>query len=124
MTQLLYRFPAKINLGTGQTMMVPFVDREVNAKRVWLYQPETAPRHPLAAVQLTNDGEAGLPAGIVTAYDAKKMEAPISSAMPSCRCCPRVRQNSSPSRSMPGRTSGIRTTGPNPRNSAGSSTEC
>jgi len=69
-TQLLYRFPAKITLGTGQTMMVPFVDREVTAKRVWLYQPETAPRHPLAAVQVTNDGDAGLPAGIVTAYDA------------------------------------------------------
>jgi hypothetical protein len=71
-TQLLYRFPAKITLGTGQTMMVPFVDREVTAKRVWLYQPETAPRHPLAAVQLTNDGDAGLPAGIVTAYEALK----------------------------------------------------
>jgi Domain of unknown function (DUF4139) len=70
-TQLLYRFPAKISLGTGQTMMVPFVDREANAKPVWLYQPETAPRHPLAAVQLTNDGEAGLPAGIVTAYDSR-----------------------------------------------------
>jgi hypothetical protein len=71
-TQLLYRFPAKITLGTGQTMMVPFVDREVTAKRVWLYQPETAPRHPLAAVQVTNDGDAGLPAGIVTAYEALK----------------------------------------------------
>jgi len=70
-TQLLYRFPAKISLGTGQTMMVPFVDREANAKPVWLYQPETAPRHPLAAVSLTNDGEAGLPAGIVTAYDSR-----------------------------------------------------
>jgi hypothetical protein len=70
-TQLLYRFPVKISLGTGQTMMVPFVDREVNAKRVWLYQPETALRHPLAAVELTNNGDAGLPAGIVTAYDSQ-----------------------------------------------------
>jgi hypothetical protein len=70
-TQLLYSFPAKISLGTGQTMMVPFVDRAVNAKPVWLYQPETAPRHPLAAVQLTNDGDGGLPAGIVTAYDSR-----------------------------------------------------
>jgi hypothetical protein len=24
-------------------------------KLVWLYQPDTAPRHPLAAVQLTTD---------------------------------------------------------------------
>jgi hypothetical protein len=68
-TQLLYRFPAKISLETGHTMMVPFVDREVAATRTYLYQPETAPRHPLAAVRLRNDGDAGLPAGIVTAYD-------------------------------------------------------
>ena len=41
-TQLLYRFPAKLSLATGHTMMVPFVDREVTAARTWLYQPEVA----------------------------------------------------------------------------------
>src|ERR1700674_1278970 len=51
------------------TMMVPFVDREVSATRTWLYQPETAARHPLAAVRVRNDGESGLPPGIVTAYE-------------------------------------------------------
>jgi hypothetical protein len=69
-TQLLYRFPAKISVATGHTMMVPFVDREMAATRTWLYQPETSARHPLAAVRLSNDGDSGLPAGIVTAYDA------------------------------------------------------
>ena len=69
-TQLLYRFPAKLSLATGHTMMVPFVDREVTATRTWLYQPDTAARRPLAAVRLRNDGDSGLPAGIVTAYDA------------------------------------------------------
>jgi hypothetical protein len=68
-TQLLYRFPAKVSLATGHTMMVPFVDREVTAQRTWLYQPETAARRPLAAVRLRNDGDSGLPAGIVTAYE-------------------------------------------------------
>ena len=68
-TQLLYRFPAKISLATGHTMMVPFVDREVSAARTWLYQPDTSARRPLAAVRLRNDGDSGLPAGIVTAYD-------------------------------------------------------
>jgi hypothetical protein len=68
-TQLLYRFPAKVSLATGYTMMVPFVDRETSATRTWLYQPETSARHPLAAVRLRNDGDSGLPAGIVTAYD-------------------------------------------------------
>jgi hypothetical protein len=69
-TQLLYRFPARLSLATGHTMMVPFVDREVTAARTWLYQPDTAARRPLAAVRLRNDGDSGLPAGIVTAYDA------------------------------------------------------
>jgi hypothetical protein len=69
-TQLLYRFPGKISLATGHTMMVPFVDREVPAARTWLYQPDTAARHPLAAVRVRNDGESGLPPGIVTAYEA------------------------------------------------------
>ena len=68
-TQLLYRFPAKLSLATGHTMMVPFVDREVTAARTWLYQPDTAARRPLAAVRLRNDGDSGLPAGIVTAFD-------------------------------------------------------
>lgn len=68
-TQLLYRFPAKISLATGHTMMVPFVDREVTAARTWLYQPETSARRPLAAVRVRNDGDSGLPPGIVTAYD-------------------------------------------------------
>ena len=68
-TQLLYRFPARLSLATGHTMMVPFVDREVTALRTWLYQPETAASRPLAAVRVRNDGESGLPAGIVTAFD-------------------------------------------------------
>jgi hypothetical protein len=68
-TQLLYRFPAKISLETGHTMMVPFIDREVSAARTWVYQPETSARRPLAAVRLRNDGESGLPPGIVTTYE-------------------------------------------------------
>ncbi|NVO13405.1 MAG: DUF4139 domain-containing protein [Rhodoplanes sp.] len=68
-TQLLYRFPAKVSVATGHTVMVPFVDREVTATRTWLYQPETSPRRPLAAVRLKNDGDTSLPAGIVTAFD-------------------------------------------------------
>jgi hypothetical protein len=69
-TQLLYRFPGRVSLATGHTMMVPFVDCEVPAARTWLYQPETSARHPLAAVRVHNDGESSLPPGIVTAYEA------------------------------------------------------
>ena len=51
-------------------MMVPFVEREVTATRTWLYQPDISARRPLAAVRVRNDGDSGLPPGIVTAYDA------------------------------------------------------
>lgn len=68
-TQLIYRFPAKVSLATGHTMMLPFFDREIAAERVWLYQPETDRRHPLAALRLTNDGDTALPPGIVTTFD-------------------------------------------------------
>lgn len=68
-TQLLYRFPSRVSLATGHTMMVPFLDREVAATRTWLYQPDTHARRPLAAVRLRNDGDATLPAGIVTTFE-------------------------------------------------------
>ena len=50
-------------------MMVPFLDREIDASRTWLYQPQTNARHPLAAVRLKNDTETAMPAGIITAFD-------------------------------------------------------
>ncbi len=68
-TQLAFRFPGKVSLATGHSMMVPFVDRDIAAERVWLYQPETDAHRPLAALKLTNDGETALPPGIVTAFE-------------------------------------------------------
>ena len=68
-TQLLYRFPAKLSLATGHTMMVPFIDRDISITRIWLYQPDIAPSRPLAAVRIKNDGDSALPAGLVTAFD-------------------------------------------------------
>ncbi len=68
-TQLLYRFPGRVSLATGHTMMLPFVDREIAAERVWLYQPETDRRRPLAALRIANDGESALPPGIVTTFE-------------------------------------------------------
>ena len=50
-------------------MMAPFVDAEIEASRTYLYQPETNPYRPLAAVKLTNGGKTALPAGLVTAFE-------------------------------------------------------
>jgi hypothetical protein len=68
-TQVLFRFPTKLSLATGSTMMVPFADRTVAAARTWLYQPATNAQHPLAAVRLRNDGDSALPPGLITAFD-------------------------------------------------------
>ena len=69
-TQVLFRFPTKVSLAAGSTMMVPFVDRNVAAARTWLYQPQTNAHHPLAAVRLRNDGDSALPPGLITAFDS------------------------------------------------------
>ncbi|MCE1238140.1 MAG: DUF4139 domain-containing protein [Hyphomicrobiales bacterium] len=71
-TQLLYRFPKPVTLATGHTLMLPFVDREIGAERVWVYRPSTDARHPLAALRLLNDGPTALPTGILTAFETAK----------------------------------------------------
>lgn len=68
-TQVLFRFPDRFDLKSGQSMMLPFLSREVPMERVSLYQPETHPTHPLAAVEIKNDGETGLPPGVLTLYE-------------------------------------------------------
>lgn len=68
-TQVLYRFPSKVTLASGATMMIPFVDHEIGASRAYLYQPETNARRPLAAIKLHNEGDSALPAGLVTAFE-------------------------------------------------------
>ena len=68
-TQVLFRFPDRFNLKSGQSMMLPFVSRDVPMQRVSLYQPDTNRQHPLAAVEIKNDGESGLPPGVLTLYE-------------------------------------------------------
>jgi hypothetical protein len=68
-TQVLYRFPSKVTLASGATMMIPFIDRDVPATRIFLYQPETNAHRPLAAIRIKNEGDSALPAGLVTAFE-------------------------------------------------------
>lgn len=71
-TQILFRFPRPISIENGRTLSIPILDRQAPAARLALYQAETASRNPLAAVRLTNDGETGLPPGILTIYERDK----------------------------------------------------
>ena len=68
-TQMVFTFPEPVTLAAGNSLMVPFISREIPAERVWLYQPETNQGHPLAAVEIDNSGETGLPPGILTLYE-------------------------------------------------------
>jgi hypothetical protein len=68
-TQVVFRVPQPVTVAKGQALMVPIADREVPAGRLALYQPATHALHPLASLKLVNDGETGLPPGILTLYE-------------------------------------------------------
>ncbi|OWT73534.1 MULTISPECIES: DUF4139 domain-containing protein [unclassified Achromobacter] len=59
-----------VSLPRGQTLSMPFVDAEVPAERLAVYQPESGSRYPVSAVMLKNASGASLPTGILTVYDA------------------------------------------------------
>ncbi len=72
LTQMAFRFPQKVTLPAGNSLMLPVIARDVPAEQLWLYQPETNARHPLAAVALNNDGASALPNGILTLFEQTK----------------------------------------------------
>ncbi len=67
-TQIAFTLPYKVNVTAGQSLVVPLIDRDLPARQVDLYQPSTTPTHPLAAVELTNAADTGLPPGVLTLY--------------------------------------------------------
>ncbi len=71
-TQVVFKFPRPVSVDNGRTLSLPILDRQVPAQRLALYQSDAAARNPLAAVRLTNDGETGLPPGILTIYERDK----------------------------------------------------
>jgi hypothetical protein len=68
-TQVVFKYPRAVSVDNGRTLSIPIIDRQVPAQRLALYQAETAARNPLAAIRLTNDGDSGLPPGIITIYE-------------------------------------------------------
>jgi hypothetical protein len=71
-TQVIFKFPRAVSVDNGRTLSIPIIDRQVPALRMALYQADTAARNPLAAIRLTNDGESGLPPGLITIYERDK----------------------------------------------------
>ncbi|EKF43269.1 hypothetical protein NA8A_08029 [Nitratireductor indicus C115] len=70
-TSASFRLPDPVNLRAGQTLSMPFIDAEVPAEQVSLFQPERGEAHPIAALLLENGTGASLPPGILTVYDGR-----------------------------------------------------
>lgn len=68
-TQIIFHLPAPITLASGEQALIPIIDRSIPAERVSLYQPEVDALHPLTSVMLVNEGETGLPPGVMTTYE-------------------------------------------------------
>lgn len=68
-TQVLFHFADRLTLPAGQSLLMPFTSDKLAMMRLSVYQPDTHPRHPLAAVELTNTAESGLPPGVLTIYE-------------------------------------------------------
>ena len=67
--QVAYRLAARVTAASGETSLLPIIDRPLPAKRVALYQPRTDRLHPLVALLLTNDAAGALPPGLVTLFE-------------------------------------------------------
>jgi len=72
--QISFHFPQPITVSAGQSLMVPFIGKTIPVERVWLYQPDANAIHPLSAVRIVNDTDAGLPAGILTVFEGERDE--------------------------------------------------
>ena len=68
-TSVTFRIPTPVSVASGHSLLAPVIDAEIPAERLSLYQPATHPRHPLAAVRLTNSSRSGLPPGVLTLYE-------------------------------------------------------
>ena len=68
-TQVIFHLPHPISIAAGEDALIPIVDRDVPASRVSVYQPDVDAAHPFASVLLENDGDTGLPPGVMTTFE-------------------------------------------------------
>lgn len=68
-TQVSFTLPHPVSIAAGQSAVVPLLDRALPAQRLSLLQTGANPNRALAAFDLTNDGDSGLPPGVLTLYE-------------------------------------------------------
>ena len=64
-----FRLSSPVTASSGQSLLLPILDRHIPADRVAYFQPATDPVHPLVALRLNNDGPGALPPGLITLFD-------------------------------------------------------
>ena len=68
-TQVVFHLAQPVTLDSGEEALLPILAHDIPAARVSLYQPDVQATSPLASVELTNDGDTGLPPGVLTTYE-------------------------------------------------------
>jgi hypothetical protein len=68
-TQVAFRIPVTISVGSGQSALVPIVEGDLPIERFALFQSGTSVTRPFASLRLRNDTPIGLPAGVLTIYE-------------------------------------------------------
>jgi len=66
-----FKFPKKISVKAGHSLVVPIINDSLPMEKIALYQPQTHATHPLASVEITNTAKTALPQGILTIYELK-----------------------------------------------------
>jgi hypothetical protein len=67
--QVDFHLATPVTAASGQSLLLPIIDRSVPAERVSLFRAESDPHHPLVALRLTNDSAGALPAGLITLFE-------------------------------------------------------
>lgn len=67
-TQVEFHLTAPVDATSGQSLLLPIIDRAVPTRRVALVAPENDGVHPFVSLQVTNDAAAALPPGLATLY--------------------------------------------------------
>ena len=69
--QVEFRLASPVTAAPGESLMLPIASRDVPARRVALFQPETDPLHPLVSLLVTNDTKGAMPPGLATLFEQR-----------------------------------------------------
>ncbi len=70
--QVEFRLTAPVTAAPGESLMLPIAGRDVPARRIALFQPETDPVHPLVALLIRNDQPGAMPPGLATLFERQQ----------------------------------------------------